>query len=180
MTLDCNTCTIRSWRPGDEDTLPQHANNRAIWLNLRDRFPHPYAPADARQWVTFVVGQEPETTWAIDVAGEAVGGIGIVLHDDVERCSAEVGYWLGEAYWGRGIMTTALRAVTAYAFEQFGLLRLYAVPFARNTTSARVLEKAGYQYEGTMRRSAVKDGVILDQLLYACVRPDGIGAVPVS
>lgn len=170
MTLDCDNCTIRSWRPGDEDNLPRHASNRAIWLNLRDRFPHPYTPDDARQWVRFVLGQEPETNWAIDVAGEAAGGIGIVLHDDIERSTAEIGYWLSETHWGRGIITTALRTVTAYAFGHFGLQRLYAVPFARNAASARVLEKAGYQYEGTMRRSAIKDGVVLDQLLYACVR----------
>ena len=170
MIIDCGICTIRSWQTGDEATLLQHANNRAVWLNLRDRFPHPYTPDDARQWIGFVVGQKLETNWAIDVAGEAAGGIGIVLHDDVERCTAEIGYWLGEAHWGRGIITTALGAVTAYAFDQFGLLRIYAAPFAHNAASARVLEKAGYQYEGTMRRSAIKDGVVLDQLLYACVR----------
>lgn len=170
MTIHCDTCTIRSWRPGDEDNLPKHANNRAIWLNLRDRFPHPYTPDDARQWITDIVGRAPETNWAIDVADEAVGGIGIILHDDIERCTAEVGYWLGETYWGRGIITTALRAITTHAFEQFSLLRIYAVPFARNSASARVLEKAGYQYEGTMRNSAIKDGIVLNQHLYACVR----------
>lgn len=170
MTLDCNICTVRSWRPGDEIRLPEHASNRAIWLNLRDRFPHPYTPDDARQWINFVVGQEPEANWAIDVAGEAVGGIGIILHNDIERGTAEIGYWLSEAHWGRGIITTALRAVTGYAFGHFDLQRIYAVPFARNAASARVLEKAGYQYEGTMRRSAIKDGAVLDQLLYACVR----------
>lgn len=170
MIINCGTCAIRSWQPGDENNLPRHANNRAIWLNLRDRFPHPYTPDDARQWIDSVIGQEPETNWAIDVAGEAVGGIGIILHDDIERGTAEVGYWLGETYWGRGITSAALRAVTDHAFGQFGLLRIFAMPFAHNAASARVLEKAGYQYEGTMRRSAIKDGVVLDQLLYACVR----------
>ena len=170
MTLHCDICTVRSWQSGDENTLSQHANNRTIWLNLRDRFPHPYTPDDARQWITSAAGQKPETSWAIDVAGGAVGGIGIVLHDDVERHTAEIGYWLGESHWGRGIVTTALRATTAYAFERFNLLRIYAVPFARNAASARVLEKAGYQYEGTLRRSAIKDGTVLDQHLYACVR----------
>ena len=170
MIIDCGTCTIRSWRPGDEDNLPRHTNNRAIWLNLRDRFPHPYTPADARQWISSVLGQEPETNWAIDVAGEAVGGIGIILHNDIERGTAEVGYWLGEIHWGHGITSTVLRAVTTYAFGQFDLRRIFAVPFAHNAASVRVLEKAGYQYEGTMRRSAIKDSVIVDQLLYACIR----------
>ena len=172
MIIDCGTCTIRPWRTGDATALPQHANNRAVWLNLHDRFPHPYTPDDAQKWTDFVVGREPETNWAIDVAGEAAGGIGIILHDDIERGTAEIGYWLGEAHWGRGIITTALRAMTAYAFEQFDLQRIFAVPFAHNAASARVLAKAGYQYEGTMRRSAIKDGVVLDQLLYACVRPE--------
>lgn len=167
MHLDCGPCTIRSWRYGDEKTLPRHANNREVWLNLRDRFPHPYTPADARQWIRHIVGLTPETNFAIDVDGEAVGGIGLQLHDDVERCSAEVGYWLGESYWGRGIATAALQSVTAYAFKEFQLTRVYALPFARNASSARVLEKAGYICEGVLRRSAIKDGVILDQLMYA-------------
>ena len=170
MILHCDNCTVRSWQPGDENSLPEHANNRAVWLNLRDQFPHPYAPDDARQWITSVVGRHPETNWTIDVAGEAVGGIGVRLHNDIERGTAEIGYWLGEAHWGRGITTTALRTVTAYAFGQFDLLRIYAVPFVRNAASVRVLEKAGYQYEGTMRYSAIKDGIVQDQHLYARIR----------
>lgn len=169
MSIDCDVCVIRSWQPGDEQTLHQHANNREIWLNVRDRFPHPYTPADARQWIESVVGASPETSFAITVDGEAVGAIGFVLHDDIERCSAEVGYWLGQAYWGRGIVTAALKAITRYAFDTFDLTRLYAVPFLRNPASMTVLEKAGYQREGIMRRSAIKDGQVLDQALYAYI-----------
>ncbi len=167
MHLHCGPCTIRSWRYEDEKTLPRHANSREVWLNLRDRFPHPYTPADARAWIQHIVGLTPETNFAIDVDGEAVGGIGLQLHDDVERCSAEVGYWLGESYWGRGIATAALQSFTAYAFKEFRLTRVYALPFARNSSSARVLEKAGYVCEGVLRRSAIKDGVVLDQFMYA-------------
>ncbi len=169
MLLDCGRCRIRSWQRGDEQTLPNHANNKAIWLNLRDRFPHPYTPADAHQWIESVVGTCPETTFAITVEGEAVGGIGLVLHEDVERCSAEVGYWIGQTYWGRGLVTEALTVFTQYAFGAFALTRLYAIPFIRNSASISVLEKAGYQREGIMRRSAIKDGQILDQALYACI-----------
>ncbi len=102
-----------------------------------------------------------------------VGSIGAVLGEDVERCSAEVGYWLGERYWGRGIATRALVGFTGYAFATYEVERLFAVPLAANTASCRVLEKAGYWLEGRMRRSAVKDGVVQVQLLYAIVRGDG-------
>lgn len=167
MYLKCGPCTIRSWRHGDEETLPRHANNRKVWLNLRDRFPHPYTRSDAEQWIQHITEITPETNFAIDVNGEAVGGIGLVLHDDVDRCSAEVGYWLGEKYWGRGITTAALQVLTEYAFNQLNLKRVYAVPYARNAASIKVLEKAGYICEGVMRQSAIKDGVVLDQLMYA-------------
>ena len=170
VSIDCDLCIIRSWQQGDELTLPQHANNRAIWLNLRDRFPYPYTQADAQQWIVSVVGVIPETSFAITVSGEAVGGIGLVLHEDIERCSAEVGYWLAQPYWGRGILTVALKAFTHYAFNEFELTRLYAVPFLGNLASIKVLEKAGYQCEGIMRRSAIKDGQVVDQALYAYIK----------
>ncbi|QHV96000.1 GNAT family N-acetyltransferase [Spirosoma endbachense] len=167
MRIDCGPCVIRSWQHGDEKRLHIHANNKAIWLNLRDRFPHPYTQTDAQAWIKHVIDQKPEISFAIDVAGEAVGAIGLELHQDIERCSAEVGYWLGEHYWGKGIVTAALKAVTEYGFNQFELTRIYAVPFVRNTASIKVLEKVGYQLEGIMRRSAIKDGEVLDQALYA-------------
>jgi RimJ/RimL family protein N-acetyltransferase len=109
-------------------------------------------------------------SFAIVVDEEAVGGIGFMPNQDIERVSAEIGYWLGEPLWGRGICTEAVRAVTQYAIEQHGLTRIYAVPFTHNVASCRVLEKAGYVREAHMRRSAIKDGVIRDQFLYAFVR----------
>ena len=111
--------------------------------------------------------EHPETMFAITVSDVAVGGIGAKLRDDVERCSAEVGYWLGEPYWGRGIMSRALAAFTRFAFTAYDLERLYAVPYASNAASCRVLQKAGYRLEGRMRRSAIKDGKVQDQFLYA-------------
>ncbi|MBD2753958.1 GNAT family N-acetyltransferase [Spirosoma validum] len=169
MNLDCGPCQLRPWRLSDADTLVEHANNWAIWLNLRDRFPHPYTQADADWWVKFASETTPTTILAIAVDGEAVGTIGMEIHTDIERCSAEVGYWLSEQHWRKGIMTAALRAFTTYAFDQFDLTRLYAVPFVRNEASVRILEKVGYQREGLMRRSVIKDGVVLDQFLYAYV-----------
>ncbi|MVM33135.1 GNAT family N-acetyltransferase [Spirosoma sp. HMF4905] len=169
MYIDCESFAIRSWQAGDERKLPQYANNKEIWLNLRDRFPHPYTQADAQQWIDYVLKARPETNFAIAVDGEAVGGIGLLLHDDIERYTAEVGYWLGQSYWGRGIITTALRVFTDYAIPEFALNRIYAVPFLRNSASIKVLEKVGYQREGVMRRSAVKDGQVIDQVMYAYI-----------
>ena len=170
MELDLGSCTLRSWRSGDEDSLVRHADDRDVWINLRDRFPHPYTRDDARAWLRLVAESTPETNFAVAVAGEAVGGIGITLQDDVSRRSAEIGYWLGRAYWGRGIATAAVRALTDWAFAHFDLCRLYAGVFEWNPASARVLEKAGYVLEGRLRRSVTKDGRTIDQLLHALVR----------
>jgi [ribosomal protein S5]-alanine N-acetyltransferase len=171
MRLVLSTCEVRSWEAADLASLVEHANNRKIWMNLRDRFPSPYTRRDGRAFITAVRAREPETLFAIAVDGRAVGGIGFVLHEDVERISAEIGYWLGEAFWGRGIVTEALKATTEYAIEQYALTRIYAVPFAWNAASLRVLEKAGYVLEGRLRRSAIKDGVVTDQLQYAFIAP---------
>jgi ribosomal-protein-alanine N-acetyltransferase len=167
VNLLLRSCVVRPWAETDAASLQRHANNRAVSLQLRDRFPFPYEMEHARAFLAWITKQPSATVWAIEVGGEAVGGIGIELHTDVERVSAEVGYWLGESLWGRGIATEALQAVTAEVFTRFDLTRLYAVPFADHAASVRVLEKAGYVREGHMRRSAIKDGVVRDQLLYA-------------
>jgi len=165
-------CEVRSWRTSDVDALVRHANNRKIWMNLRDAFPHPYRQHHARDYIRTTLDRRPETSFAIAVDGEAAGGIGYVLHPDVERVSSEIGYWLGEAFWGRGIATEAVRAVTPYAMATHSLTRVYAVPFAWNVASCRVLEKAGYVLEARLRNSAIKDGRLTDQLQYAFIAPD--------
>jgi RimJ/RimL family protein N-acetyltransferase len=170
MELEFPGGRIRSWRAGDEPSLSRHANSRNIWLNVRDRFPHPYTLAAAEEWVALASAAVPETQFAIELDGEAAGGIGLFLQQDVERYSAEIGYWLGEAYWGRGITTQAVRRFTDYAFGAFELCRIYANVFESNASSCRVLEKAGYQLEGRLRKAAVKDGQVLDGVLYATVR----------
>lgn len=171
LHLSLKTCDVRSWSPADVDALVVHANNRKIWANLRDAFPHPYTKRDARDFIRLVRERSPETTFAIAVDGEAVGSIGFVLRPDVERVSAEIGYWLAEPFWGRGITSEALVAVTTHAIATHGLTRVFALPFAFNTASCRVLEKAGYYLEARLRRSAIKDGHIIDQMQYAYV-PD--------
>jgi len=169
MLLRLTTCDVRSWQTSDVESIVVHANNKKIWLNLRDAFPYPYTRHDARDFIRAVRQREPETTFAIAVNGDAVGSIGFVMHGDVERVSAEIGYWLGEALWGRGIVTDALRGVTDYAIATHGLTRIYALPFAWNTASCRVLEKAGYVLEARLRCSAIKDGQLTDQLQYAFI-----------
>jgi [ribosomal protein S5]-alanine N-acetyltransferase len=170
MRLPLGVCDVRSWRPGDAASLVEHANNRKIWLNLRDRFPHPYTARDARAFLKSVLAARPETNFAIDVDGAAVGGIAFHVQSDVERIGAELGYWLGEKFWGRGIATAAVRAVTEHALATHALHRVFALPFAHNRASARVLEKAGFTLEGVLRSSVIKDGHVLDQLLYGRIR----------
>lgn len=154
----------------DAESLHRHANNRDVSIHLRDRFPYPYGLEQARAFLGWIAQQQSPTVWAIEVSGAAVGGIGLEMHTDVERVSAEIGYWLGEKYWNRGIATEALKAVTAEAFTRFEITRLYAVPFADHAASVRVLEKAGYVREGHLRQSAIKNGKIRDQLLFAAYK----------
>jgi RimJ/RimL family protein N-acetyltransferase len=171
MQIDCGLCIVRPWQRGDESALARHANNRDIWLNLRDQFPHPYGIEDAAAWVELTSAENPPTHFAI-VLQEAVGGIGFAPQSDIARISAEIGYWLSASHWNKGIMTAAVRAVTDYAFTRFSLRRVFAVPYATNMASHRVLEKVGYVREGVLRRSAVKDGTVLDQVVYAMTDRD--------
>ena len=163
---------VRPWRLDDGPSLVRHADSRRVWLNLRDSFPHPYTPAAAARWLEWAAARRPPTHVAIAGGGAAVGGIGFAPQEDVLRRSAEIGFWLGEAYWGRGIATAALVAVSAHALASGDLCRLYACVFDGNGASMRVLEKAGYVREGCLRKSAVKDGRTVDQHLWALVRED--------
>jgi RimJ/RimL family protein N-acetyltransferase len=167
MYLVRQTSIVRDWRLDDAPLLARHADNRRVWANLRDRFPSPYTIEDAEHWVRHAMRALPATDFAIDVDGQAVGGIGLVLRDDVDRVSAELGFWLGEAFWGRGIMTDAVSVFVPWAFGRFHLTRIFAQVFAFNHASARVLEKSGFVLEATLRQSAIKDGRITDQWQYA-------------
>jgi RimJ/RimL family protein N-acetyltransferase len=168
--LKLKSCIIRPWSLDDAGAVQQHANNRKIWINLRDVFPHPYTLQDARAFLEFVLKEEPTTTLAIANESEAIGCIGLRLGNDVHRKTAELGYWLGEPFWGRGIMSEAVQEFTRWAFDAFDLQRIFAQPFENNKASARVLEKAGFVCEGRLRANALKDGKVLDSLMYARVR----------
>jgi ribosomal-protein-alanine N-acetyltransferase len=173
--VDCGICVLRRWRPEDKASLILHANNRRVWRNLRDLFPHPYTKADADHWLRFAtVEDQAPWTFAVEVSGQAIGGISLVRHGDVEIHTAELGYWLGEAFWGRGIATAAVRAITAAAFEHTDIYRVYADVFAWNPGSMRVLEKAGYHREAVLLRAAFKDGTLVDRVVYALTRDPGL------
>jgi RimJ/RimL family protein N-acetyltransferase len=178
MILQGDRCALRPWRMSDAEALVRHANNINVARQLRDRFPHPYTRGAAQAFLRFAGTSDRPTNLAIEVDGEAAGGVGYVPGADVERYSAEVGYWLGESLWGRGIVTDAVVLLTAHVFETENLLRCFALPFADNTGSIRVLEKAGYALEGILRSSSVKFGLPRDQAIYARVNPSWKGLQP--
>ena len=168
VVLRGERCALRRWRTSDATAVAYHANNMSVAKHLRDRFPHPYTVDDAQAFLSFASKEDPQTNFAIDVGGEAAGGLGYVPGTDVERYSAEVGYWLGESSWG-GICTEALQIFMRHAFTELGLLRLFALPLSDNRASIRVLEKAGFACEGTLRSSCVKFGEPRDQAVYAAI-----------
>lgn len=172
MPLRLQGCTVRSWRATDAPELALVANDRGIWLNLRDVFPHPYRLEDAERFIGMISAQDPMTSYAIDVGGAPVGSVGFRFGTDVERVTAEIGYWLGAGYRGKGIATQAVRSVTGWAIDRYGLTRVFAHVFVTNHSSARVLERCGFVREATLRRSVIKDGRVLDQWLYGFV-PEG-------
>jgi len=168
VELKLERCTIRDWRATDAESLARHANNRRIWLMVRDRFPHPYTIDDAKNFLQRAMAEnETEKFYCIEISGLAAGGIGFKPGQDVHRHTAEIGYWLGEEFWGHGIMSEVVPAFVDYCFEKFPLNRVAAQAYSSNPASARILEKAGFVLEGRLRKHVIKDGQILDSLLYA-------------
>ncbi|KAL4959521.1 GNAT family N-acetyltransferase [Aspergillus stella-maris] len=156
--------------PTEAQTFSFHANNKVITKNMRNAFPYPYTPQDATNWFNFTASQNPRYDFAIADAGsnEAIGAVGLKPRTDVQYRSMEIGYWVAQDYWGRGIATEVVLQFSKWAFEQFPqLIRLEAEVFDGNEGSRRVLEKAGYQLEGRKRNAVEKDGVVLDTFLYS-------------
>lgn len=170
MQLQLKNCIIREFSLADAESVQRHANNRKIWQNLREVFPHPYTIENAKGFLNFITNAQPQTTFAIAAEKEAIGCIGLQLGADVHRRTAELGYWLSEQFWDHGIMTEAVIAFTKWGFENFELDRIFAQPFSNNLASARVMEKAGFVREGVLRANVFKDGNVLDSLLYARYR----------
>lgn len=170
MKLMIGKYMIRNWQTGDASSIANYANNKKIWVNLRDGFPYPFQLSDAETFLSKVAQQNPRTSFAIADDKEAIGSIGLMLGKDVHRFTAEMGYWLAEPFWNKGIMSKVVIRFTEFAFKKFALNRIFAEPYIENTASVRVLEKAGFDLEGTLQANVFKDGRVLDQFLYAKIR----------
>ncbi len=160
---------VRPWVPADADAMVRHADNPRVARFLSMRFPNPYTREDAAHWLAFLQAQDDPEAWAVEIDGEAAGGVGFRRGEGEFAHSAELGYWLGESHWGRGIMTQVVRAVLPVAVHRWGLSRVTAYAASANVGSIRVLEKAGFAHEGLTRRRAIRDGVVQDHLVFGWV-----------
>jgi len=163
---------LRPWRNDDAPSLARYADNPRVAACMRDLFPSPYTPDDANRFIAMATGAPPGLLLAIEVNGEAAGGIGIRPLEDVYRGTAEIGYWLAEPFWGRGIVTDAVRALVPVAFDRTGITRIQASIFSNNPASMRVLEKCGFVREAVHRNAITKHGVIMDEVMYVRLRTD--------
>jgi RimJ/RimL family protein N-acetyltransferase len=163
---------IRLWKLEDAEFLANALNNKKIQDNLRDGLPFPYAVSDAEAFISAMLAANPNETYAraITVDGIAAGSIGVFRKDNVHRLTAEMGYFVAEEYWGKGVMTEAVKLMCRYIFEKTDIVRIFADPYAFNLASCRVLEKAGFEYEGTLRKNAVKNGRVVDMKMYSIVK----------
>jgi ribosomal-protein-alanine N-acetyltransferase len=159
---------LRPFRQGDEEDLVSQANNHKLGLTLRDSFPFPYTLRDARRWIEICEYEDPDETIsrAIVLNDRVVGGIGVVRQSDIYYRNAEIGYWLGEAWWGKGVMSIAVQLMTQWIAENTDIYRMYAGVFSTNHASIRVLEKSGYFLEAIHKKAIVKNGIQLDEHLY--------------
>lgn len=168
------TVALREWILEDAPPLAKFIDNPNVQNNLRDGIPYPYTEKDAEEYIKGVLSQQPGTIFAraILADGSVVGSISVSRKDNVHRLTAELGYFLAEPYWGRGITSEAIRQITAFIFSNTDIVRIFAEPYAYNIASCRALEKAGYVYEGTLRKNAIKNGKFLDMKMYAIIKPD--------
>ncbi len=168
-------CAIRKWQLSDAGDLAAALSNKNIQDNLRDGLPYPYTVQDGVDFITAMISADETETFAFAVTADdkVIGSIGVFRQGNIHRQTAEMGYYIAEAYWGRGIMTEAVRQTCEYVFAQSDIIRIYAEPFADNAASCRVLEKAGFQYEGTLRSNAVKNGKVTDMKMYALLKTEG-------
>ena len=161
---------LRPWKTEDLESLVKYANNPNIARFLTDGFPHPYTKESGEKFIESAMAGNPVYIFAIDIDGEAAGGIGIHPQRDIQKKNAELGYWLAEPYWGKGIMTRAIKQIVEYAFETFDITRIFARPFGNNPGSQRILEKNGFVLEARFDKTLFKNGQFLDELFYAVRR----------
>ena len=167
---------LRDWILEDAPNLAAAINNKYVQDNLRDGIPYPYTEKDAAEFImaTLNAQKDAQYAFAITCDDEAIGSIGVFRRDNVHRLTGELGYYIAEPYWGKGVMTEAVRQMCDYIFENTDIVRIFAEPYANNTASCRVLEKAGFQFEGTLRQNAIKNGQLLDMKIYAILKPPKI------
>jgi [ribosomal protein S5]-alanine N-acetyltransferase len=165
--------SLRPWTIRDATQLALIANNKNIADNLRDGFPFPYSLNDARDWLNMIIAENiPPRFFAIVTGNSVVGSIGLITKTDIYRKNIEIGYFLDQEHWDKGITTKAIKAATSYAFNEFDIVRVYAEPFAHNAGSRRALEKAGYNLEATFRKNVFKNGIIRDSCIYSILKED--------
>jgi len=173
MEIQVGKVCIRPWLDSDATQLADIANNRNIADNLRDTFPFPYTLKDAKQWIAFMrLSNKPPRYFAIEYESWLAGSIGIILKEDIYRKNAEIGYFIAERFQGKGIASTVVKEIVSYIFTEFEILRVYAEPFANNTPSRRVLEKAGFTCEAVLRKYIEKNGELLDSCIYSLLKED--------
>jgi len=165
--LETDHLSLRRLRESDQSILAELCNNKKIWNNVRDQLPSPYTEEHAIEFIGTCQKEDPPTTFAIEYMGKLAGCIGLTRQTDVYRLNAEIGYWIGEPFWGQGIATKAVELITAYGFDQLGLVRIYSGVFEFNKASQRVLEKAGYQLEYIAQNAVIKNGQICHEYRYA-------------
>jgi RimJ/RimL family protein N-acetyltransferase len=165
-------CIIRKWRLSDASELAVNLSNKKVLNNLRDGLPYPYTVKDAEEYITNMLNSDNDNTFAFAIVSDdkVIGSIGVFRCENIHNRTAELGYYIGEPYWGKGIMTEAVRQTCEYVFAHSDILRIFAEPFADNIGSCRVLEKVGFRFEGLLRKNAVKNGEVLDMKMYALVR----------
>lgn len=171
MILENDNIKLRRFTSQDAERLVFLANNKNVSKNLRDAFPHPYTLKDAENFISNFISQEPLTIFAIEYNSEYVGNIGLMIGTDVYRKTAEIGYFIGEDYWGKGITTKAVNLITDYAFNKLNIVRIHTGVFEYNTASMKVLEKCGFQKEAIFKKSIYKDNKIWDEHRYALINP---------
>jgi RimJ/RimL family protein N-acetyltransferase len=165
-------CIIRKWRLTDASNLAVNLSNKKVQDNLRDGLPYPYTVKDAEEYIAAMINSDPDKTFAFAIVldNKVIGSIGVFRCENIHNRTAELGYYIGEPYWGKGIMTSAVQQACEYVFAHSDILRIFAEPFSYNIASCRVLEKAGFQFEGLLRKNAFKNEEIVDMKMYALVR----------
>ena len=167
-------CRIRKWELSDAKDLAAALSNKKVQDNLRDGLPYPYTEQDGKEFISAMLSADENETFAfaITVDNMVIGSIGIFRQGNIHRQTAELGYYIAEEYWGKGIMTEAVKQICEYIFAKSDIIRIYAEPFAYNIASCRVLEKVGFQYEGTLRNNAVKNSKVIDMKMYSLLKAE--------